>query len=69
MKIGYVCVSKQEQHEVLQVDTLKEAGSEKWFLNKITCSKADTPGPRPGPGVSAARRQIHLPFDGRPGRI
>jgi DNA invertase Pin-like site-specific DNA recombinase len=32
MKIGYVRVSKQEQHEALQIDALKEAGSEKWFL-------------------------------------
>jgi len=24
MKIGYVRVSKQEQHEALQIDTLKE---------------------------------------------
>ena len=34
MKIGYVRVSKQEQHEMLQIDALKEAGCEKWFLDK-----------------------------------
>ena len=32
MKIGYVRVSKQEQHKALQIDALKEAGCEKWFL-------------------------------------
>jgi DNA invertase Pin-like site-specific DNA recombinase len=32
MKIGYVRVSKQEQHEALQIDALKEAGCEKRFL-------------------------------------
>lgn len=41
MKIGYVCVSKQEQHEALQIDALKEAGCEKWFLDKTTASKAE----------------------------
>jgi hypothetical protein len=35
MKIGYVRVSKQEQHEALQVDALSEVGCEKWFLDKI----------------------------------
>lgn len=35
MKIGYVCVSKQEQHEALQIDTLKEVGGENWFVDKI----------------------------------
>jgi DNA invertase Pin-like site-specific DNA recombinase len=29
-KIGDVRVSKQEQHEVLQINALKEAGCEKW---------------------------------------
>ena len=32
MKIGYVRVSKQEQHEALQIDALREVGCEKWFL-------------------------------------
>jgi len=35
MKIGYVRVSKQEQHEALQIDALKEADCEKWFLDKM----------------------------------
>src|SRR6202165_5830025 len=41
MKVGYVRVSKQEQHEALQIDALKEAGCEKWFVDKITGSKAE----------------------------
>ncbi len=41
MKIGYVRVSKQEQHEALQIDALKEAGCEKWFVDKITGSKVE----------------------------
>jgi len=41
MKIGYVRVSKQEQHEALQIDALKEAGCEKWFVDKMTGSKAE----------------------------
>jgi hypothetical protein len=44
MKIGYVRVLKQEQHEALQVDALKEAGCEKWFLDKIIGSKAERKG-------------------------
>ena len=44
MKIGYVRVSKQEQHEALQIDALKETGCEKWFLDKITGSKAERKG-------------------------
>ena len=36
MKIGYVRVSKQEQHEALQVDALREAGCEKWLLDTIS---------------------------------
>ena len=39
MKIGYVRVSKQEQNEALQIDALKAAGCEKWFVDKITGSK------------------------------
>lgn len=37
-------VSKQEQHEALQIDALKEAGCEKWFLDTITGSKAERKG-------------------------
>jgi DNA invertase Pin-like site-specific DNA recombinase len=44
MKIGYVRISKQEQHEALQIDALKEAGCEKWFLDKMTGSKAERKG-------------------------
>jgi DNA invertase Pin-like site-specific DNA recombinase len=44
MKIGYVHVSKQEQHEALQIDALKEVGCEKWFVDKITGSKAERKG-------------------------
>ena len=44
MKIGYVRVSKQEQNEELQIDTLKEAGCDKWFLDKMTGSKAERKG-------------------------
>lgn len=44
MKIGYVRVSKQEQHEALQIDALKAAGCEKWFIDKITGSKAERKG-------------------------
>ena len=38
-KIGDVRVSKQEQHESLHIDALKEAGCEKWFVDKMTGSK------------------------------
>jgi DNA invertase Pin-like site-specific DNA recombinase len=44
MKIGYVRVSKQEQHEALQIDALKGAGCKKWFLDKMTGSKAERKG-------------------------
>lgn len=40
MKIGYVRVSTQEQHEALQVDALKAAGCEKWYIDKMTGSKS-----------------------------
>ncbi len=44
MKIGYVRVSKHEQHEALQIDALKEAGCEKWFIGKVTGTKAERKG-------------------------
>src|SRR5436305_10245301 len=44
MKIGYVRVSKQEQNEEMQIDELKEAGCEKWFVDKMTGSKAERKG-------------------------
>ena len=44
MKIGYVRVSKHEQHEALQIDALKEAGCEKWLVDKVTGSKAGRKG-------------------------
>jgi DNA invertase Pin-like site-specific DNA recombinase len=44
MKIGYVRVSKHEQNEALQIDALKKAGCEKWFVDKITGSKAERKG-------------------------
>ncbi len=44
MKIGYVRVSKQEQNEALQIDALKEAGCEKWFVDKISGSKVERKG-------------------------
>ena len=44
MKIGYVRVSKQEQNDELQIDALKDAGCEKWFLDKMTGSKAERKG-------------------------
>jgi DNA invertase Pin-like site-specific DNA recombinase len=44
MKVGYIRVSKQEQHEALQIDALRKAGCEKWFLDKITGTKAERKG-------------------------
>ena len=44
MKIGYVRVSKHEQNEALQIDALKEAGCEKWFVDKVTGTKAERKG-------------------------
>jgi DNA invertase Pin-like site-specific DNA recombinase len=44
MKIGYMRVSKQEQNEELQIDALKEAGCDKWFVDKMTGSKAERKG-------------------------
>jgi Resolvase, N terminal domain len=58
MKIGYVRVSKQEQNEELQIDALKEAGCDKWFLDKMTGSKAERKGRDLGARVSAVRRYL-----------
>lgn len=44
MKIGYVRVSKHEQNEALQIDALKASGCEKWFMDKVTGSKAERKG-------------------------
>lgn len=44
MKIGCIRVSKQEQHEALQLDALKEAGCEKFFLDKMTGSTFERKG-------------------------
>lgn len=44
MKIGYVRVSTQEQHEALQVDALRAAGYEKWYIDKITGAKFERKG-------------------------
>jgi len=44
MKIGYVRVSKHEQPVRLKIDTLKEAGCEKWFIDKVTGTKAERKG-------------------------
>jgi len=44
IKISSVRVSKQEQHEALQIDALKEAGCEKWLLDKTTGSQAERKG-------------------------
>src|SRR5204863_7874110 len=39
-----VRVSKQEQHEALQIDALRKAGCKKWFTDKITGSKFERKG-------------------------
>lgn len=44
MKIGYIRVSKHEQHEDLQVDALKQAGCEKFFIDKSTGVKFERKG-------------------------
>ena len=44
MKIGYIRVSKQEQNEALQRDTLKEAGCEKYFSDRMTGEKFERKG-------------------------
>lgn len=44
MKIGYIRVSTQEQNDALQMDTLKEAGCEKFFTDKSTGAKFERKG-------------------------
>ncbi len=44
MKIGYLRVSKHEQHEALQRDALQEAGCEKYFSDVMTGSKFERKG-------------------------
>jgi DNA invertase Pin-like site-specific DNA recombinase len=44
MYVGYVRISKHEQHEALQIDALKKAGCEKWFTDKITGSTFERKG-------------------------
>jgi DNA invertase Pin-like site-specific DNA recombinase len=44
MKIGSIRVSKHEQNEALQRDTLKEAGCEKYFSDGMTGSKFERKG-------------------------
>src|SRR5260370_13539272 len=44
MKVGCVRVTKQEEHEAVQIDALKEARCEKWFVEKMTGSKAERKG-------------------------
>src|SRR5579859_3355763 len=39
MKVGYIRVSKHEQHEALQLDALEQAGCEKLFMDKSTGAK------------------------------
>ena len=56
MKIGYIRVSKQEQHEALQRDALQEAGCEKCLSDKMTGSKVRAQGIGRAARVYAARR-------------
>ena len=43
MKIGYARVSTEEQNLDRQLDSLKEAGCEKIFREKITGTKKERP--------------------------
>lgn len=38
MKVGYVRVSRHEQNKDLQIDALKAAGCEKWFVDEMSGS-------------------------------
>ena len=44
MKIGYIPISKHEQNEALQRDTLKKAGCEKYFSDIMTGVKFERKG-------------------------
>src|SRR5579859_4905400 len=44
MKVGYIRVSKHEQHEALQLDALAQAGCEKLFIDKSTGAKFEREG-------------------------
>jgi DNA invertase Pin-like site-specific DNA recombinase len=44
MKIGYIRVSTQEQNEALQIDALKEAGCQKFFIDQSTGAKFERKG-------------------------
>jgi DNA invertase Pin-like site-specific DNA recombinase len=44
MKVGYIWVSKHEQHEALQMDALKQAGCEELFVDKSARSNAERKG-------------------------
>src|SRR5579859_8138503 len=44
MKIGYIRVSKHEQHEALQRDALEKEQCDKIFMDKITGSKFERKG-------------------------
>jgi DNA invertase Pin-like site-specific DNA recombinase len=37
MKIGYVRISKEEQHEQLQLDALNKYGYDKIYQEKVSC--------------------------------
>src|SRR5712691_1247934 len=44
MQVGYIWVSKHEQHEALQMDALKQVGCEELFIDKSAKSNAERKG-------------------------
>jgi DNA invertase Pin-like site-specific DNA recombinase len=42
MKVGYIRVSREDQHEQLQIDALTEVGCEKFFFDKMSGSGEKT---------------------------